>query len=132
MDIDHDGAVSLPEFAHAICGGMDFGDSEHAYYRAARRPPKSLDALRDDFVAVPVSVLADVFHALGRAGHGRAVPVDALAAELGRKALVDVTAADLAALAPGGTLAMDALYAALFGDGEVGPPRGTPEPSPYW
>ena len=68
MDIDHDGAVSLPEFAHAICGGMDFGDSEHAYYRAARRPPKSLDALRDDFVAVPVSVLADVFHALGRAG----------------------------------------------------------------
>ncbi|KAH8069267.1 Ca2-binding protein [Aureococcus anophagefferens] len=131
MDIDHDGAVSLPEFAHAICGGMDFGDSEHAYYREQRRPPKSLDALRDDFVAVPVSVLADVFHALGRAGHGRAVPVDLLAAELGRKALVDVTAADLAALAPGGTLAMDALYAALFGDGEVGH-RATPEPSPYW
>ena len=122
----------MPEFAHAICGGMDFGDSEHAYYREQRRPPKSLDALRDDFVAVPVSVLADVFHALGRAGHGRAVPVDLLAAELGRKALVDVTAADLAALAPGGTLAMDALYAALFGVGEVGPPRGTPEPSPYW
>jgi hypothetical protein len=60
------------------------------------------------------------------------VPIDLLAVELGRKALVDVTAADLAALAPGGTLAMDALYAALFGDGEVGPPRGTPEPSPYW
>ncbi|KAH8049836.1 Ca2-binding protein [Aureococcus anophagefferens] len=108
MDIDHDGAVSLPEFAHAICGGMDFGDSEHAYYREQRRPPKSLDALRDDFVAVPVSVLADV--------SGGAV---------------DVTAADLAALAPGGTLAMDALYAALFGDGEVGH-RATPEPSPYW
>ncbi|KAH8094111.1 NAD dependent epimerase [Aureococcus anophagefferens] len=108
MDIDHDGAVSLPEFAHAICGAWTLATAT-PHYREQRRPPKSLDALRDDFVAVPVSVLAD----------------------LGRKALVDVTAADLAALAPGGTLAMDALYAALFGDGEVGH-RATPEPSPYW
>ncbi|KAH8066418.1 Ca2-binding protein [Aureococcus anophagefferens] len=107
MDIDHDGAVSLPEFAHAICGAWTLATAS-ADYREQRRPPKSLDA-----------------------GTTSAVPVDLLAAELGRKALVDVTAADLAALAPGGTLAMDALYAALFGDGEVGH-RATPEPSPYW
>ena len=114
MDIDHDGQVSIAEFAHAICGGMDFDDSQHEYYRHQNRPNKPLAVLRDDFAAVPVSLLSDVFHALRRAGHDRHVPVAVLAEELNRKALLDVTPGDLDQVAHDGALTLEALYAALF------------------
>ena len=114
MDIDHDGQVSIAEFAHAICGGMDFDDSQHEYYRHQYRPNKPLAVLRDDFTAVPVSLLADVFHALRRAGHDRHVPVAVLAEELNRKALLDLTPGDLDQVAHDGALTLEALYAALF------------------
>jgi len=117
MDLDGDGEVSATEFAHAIAGGMEFDAPEHEYYARRKRKARSPEWLRENLVAVPVSLLAEVFKACRRAGAGKAVPCARLAEELNRHALLDLVPEDLQALVPAGRdgLALEDLYSALFG-----------------
>ena len=111
MDLNKDGFVSLSEFAHAICGGFEDLTPEEA---RARRPPMSPQKLRQDFDAIPTSVIRKVFADLVRSGCPKKVPCARLAEALRRHALLDVTENDLKELSSADALAIEELYAAAY------------------
>ncbi|CAH0376070.1 unnamed protein product [Pelagomonas calceolata] len=111
MDLNKDGFVSLSEFAHAICGGFEELTPEEA---RARRPPMSPQKLRQDFDAIPTSVIRKVFADLVRSGCPKKVPCARLAEALRRHALLDVTENDLKELSSADALTIEELYAAAY------------------
>ena len=110
MDLNKDGFVSLSEFAHAICGGFEDLSPEEA---RARRPPMSPQKLRQDFDAIPTSVIRKVFADLVRSGCPKKVPCARLAEALRRHALLDVTENDLKELSSADALTIEEVFGSV-------------------